>query len=165
MKWDALEGGTRVPAIVRWPAVVPAGRESDEIIAAIDILPTLAHACDIDLEVISNDRPKIDGVNVLETLIGKEDVEHPRMDLLYWHGSKGFHAIRVGDWKLFLNRKDAQMPDGSGEGTGAALFNLADESDEMTDVSADYPERVQEMKAQAERRLAEIKTQVIPLGE
>jgi hypothetical protein len=35
----------------------------------------------------------------------------------------------------------------------------------MTDVSADYPERVQEMKAQAERRLAEITTQVIPLGE
>jgi len=41
-KWSAREGGTRVPCIVRWPGVIPAGRECDRLIAAIDLFPTLA---------------------------------------------------------------------------------------------------------------------------
>ena len=34
-KWSALEGGTRVPGIINWPGVVPAGQESDALIAAM----------------------------------------------------------------------------------------------------------------------------------
>ncbi|HCQ33307.1 MAG TPA: arylsulfatase, partial [Verrucomicrobiales bacterium] len=48
-KWSALEGGTRVPCLLRFPGVLPAGKESDALISAIDLLPTLAHACSIDL--------------------------------------------------------------------------------------------------------------------
>ena len=92
-----MEGGTRVPCIIRWPGTIPAGKESNQLIAAIDILPTLSHACGIDLKTVSKNSPVIDGVNVLDTLTGKADASHPRKDLLYWHGKTGFHAIRVGD--------------------------------------------------------------------
>ena len=151
-----------MPCIVRWPGVIPAGQESDALIAAIDILPSLSHACGIDLKTVSKGSPTIDGVNVWDTLIGKKDTPHPRKDLLYWHGAKGFHAIRVGDWKLFPNGKDAKLPKGK---AGPALFNLADEPNEMTDLSAKYPEKVKEMQEVAKKRLADIKEGIIPLGE
>ena len=161
-KWSALEGGTRVPCIVRWPGVIPAGQESDQLIAAIDLLPTLCHASGIKLNAISKGSPTIDGVNVWETLIGKKDAAHPRKDLLYWHGSDGLQAVRVGDWKLFLGRGGAELEP---NGTGPVLFNLANELDERTDLSAEHPERVKAMQALAEKRLAEIKASIIPLAE
>ncbi len=168
LKWDALEGGTRVPCIVRFPGVIPAGRESKELIAAIDILPTVSHACGIDLKKFTTGSPKIDGVNVWETLKGTPGVSHPRKDLLYWHGMNGFQAIRVGDWKLFLDRRGAKLPrqGGGKRGTGGpALFNLATDVEERTDLSARHPEKVREMRELAERRLADINSNIIPLGE
>jgi arylsulfatase A len=161
-KWHSLEGGTRVPCIVRWPGVIPAGQESDALTAAIDILPSLSHACGIDLASVSKGVPKIDGVNVWDTWIGKKDAVHARKDLLYWHGKDGFHAIRSGEWKLFLARDGAQLPPG---GTGPALFHLTDDVDETTDVSADYPEKVKELTALAKKRLADVEHDILPLGK
>lgn len=160
-KWSALEGGTRVPCLVRWPGFIPRGKECGALIAAIDLLPTLSHACGIDLRSISKGSPVIDGVNVWGTLTGLSNSEHPRTDLLYWHGADGFQAIRVGDWKLFHKRRNAQLP---GDGDGPVLFNLAEGVDEMTDLSAMFPERVKAMQALAEKRLAEIGKNIIPLG-
>jgi len=41
-KGQLWEGGIRVPAIVRWPGVVPAGAVSDAPVRAIDLMPTIA---------------------------------------------------------------------------------------------------------------------------
>jgi arylsulfatase A-like enzyme len=176
LKWDALEGGNRVPCIVRWKGRIPPGRESDALIGAIDLLPTLCHACGIDLRAKSKGSPVIDGVNVWDTLLGRK-VDHPRKDLLFWHGMGQFHAIRVGDWKLFLNRQAAARQNkrnsaetnrrlaALGRGKGPVLFNLAEEPNETTDLSARYPERAKEMQALAEKRLADIKGNVVPLAQ
>jgi arylsulfatase A len=161
-KWGSLEGGTRVPCIVRWPGVIPAGKESNQLIGAIDFLPTLSHACGIDLKAVSNNSPVIDGVNILDTLTGKVGVSHQRKDLLYWHGKSGFHAIRVGDWKLFLNREGAELPNDTG--SGLVLINLANDDEELTDLSRKFPEKVQEMQVLAKKRLANIKAHTLPLG-
>lgn len=37
------EGGIRVPGIVRWPGVLPAGRVIDEPTSLMDIYPTVVH--------------------------------------------------------------------------------------------------------------------------
>jgi arylsulfatase A-like enzyme len=161
-KWSALEGGTRVPCIVRWPGVIPGRQVSDALIAAIDLLPTLSHACGIDLNSITNGRPVIDGVNVWPALIGQKDAPHLRTELLYWHGADGFQAIRVGDWKLFPNRKHANL---KGGGSGPALFNLADDIGETTDLSAKFSDKVQRMQKLANQRLSAINSRVIPLGK
>jgi arylsulfatase len=162
LKWSALEGGTRVPCIVRWPGVVPGGQVSDALVAAIDLLPTLSFACGIDIGAVSKGSPVIDGVNVWATLLGNTDKPHPREDLLYWHGSNGFQAIRVGNWKLFLDRGDTEL---KGPGKGPALFNLAEDVAEMTDLSEKFPDRVRAMQELAEKRLADINRSIIPLGE
>jgi arylsulfatase len=162
LKWSALEGGTRVPCIVRWPGVVPGGQVSDALVAAIDLLPTLSHACGIDLDAVSKGSPVIDGVNVWPTLIGDKTKPHARKDLLYWHGANGFQAIRVGDWKLFLDRTGTEL---EGQGKGPALFNLAEDVAETTDLSDKFPDRVRAMRELARKKLADINRSIIPLGE
>jgi arylsulfatase A-like enzyme len=160
LKWSALEGGNRVPCIVRWPGVIPAGRTSAEITAAIDLLPTLAHACGIDLAKITSGTPKIDGVNVWDTLTVKPSSRHARTDLLYWHGWGVLQAIRVGDWKLYLDLVK-EVP---GTSEGPVLVNLVDDPAEQTNLSDKHAERVQSMKTLALERLADIEANGIPLG-
>ena len=163
MKWDALEGGTRVPCIVSWPGIIPASHVSDALIAAIDWLPTLASGCGIDLHsLLSREYPKIDGINVLETLTANPEASHARKDLLYWHGAEGFHAIRVGKWKLFPKANDADLPK---ENQGAALFDLSNDPQERNNISHQHPERVQKMQALAKKRLKDISDNFIALEE
>ena len=84
---------------------------------------------------------------------------HIRNDLLYWHGSKGFEAIRVGDWKLFPKRVGAELT-----GNGPALFHLTKDIEEKNDLSQLHPDRVKSMQNLANQRLAEIRAKFIPLG-
>lgn len=162
MKWSALEGGNRVPCIVRWPGKVPAGIERKEIIASIDILPTLSQVCGIELGSEIENAQVVDGQNVWGTLAGQKGFQHPRNELLFWHGMNGFHAIRVGKWKLFLEAKGAQL---KGKANGAILFNLDQEKGEKTDLSSKYPEKVIEMRKLAEEKLADIKNRSMPFGK
>ena len=43
-KGTALEGGFRVPCIIRWPGKVPAGKLSNEIVSGLDWFPTFVAA-------------------------------------------------------------------------------------------------------------------------
>jgi len=160
LKWSSMEGGTRVPCIIRWPGVIPSGRESGELTAAIDLLPTIAAGCGIDLANISKGIPKLDGVNVWETLIGKNETPHPRKDLLYWNGWAKPEAIRVGEWKLYL--KPVKGIEGSKQ--GPVLINLREDPAEETNLADEYPAKVEQMKALAEKQLAEIEQNSIPIG-
>ncbi|MFT7640568.1 MAG: arylsulfatase A [Pirellulaceae bacterium] len=160
LKWSSLEGGTRVPCIVRWPGVIPAKLESDELTTAIDLLPTLAHACGIDLKTTAEASPKIDGVNVWNTLINNKNAVHARTNLLYWNGWAKLEAIRVGQWKLFLrNIKEVQ-----GSDKGPVLIDLKKDPAETTNLAQDHPEKVIEMQALANKLVADIEANSIPLG-
>jgi arylsulfatase A-like enzyme len=160
LKWSSLEGGTRVPCIVRWPGVIPAKGESDELTAAIDLLPTLAHACGIDLQKISKASPQIDGVNIWNTLIGKKNAVHARTNLLYWNGWAKLEAIRVGEWKLFLSK----VKEISGSEKGPVLIHLKKDPAEKTNLAEDHPDKVKAMQALAKKLVADIEANNIPLG-
>ena len=43
-KGSVYEGGIRVPAVIRWPGVLPAGKKLDQLTTAHDLFPTLATA-------------------------------------------------------------------------------------------------------------------------
>ncbi len=160
LKWSSLEGGNRVPSIVRWPGVIPAGHVSDELTAAIDVFPTLAHACGIELTRVTPGSPKIDGVNVWNTLIDKPDNRHARTELLYWDGWSVPQAIRVGDWKLYFDQVK-ELPDSS---DGPVLINLREDTAEQTNLSDKHPQKVRDMKELARQRLADIQSNAVPLG-
>jgi arylsulfatase A-like enzyme len=43
-KGSVYEGGIRVPAVIRWPGVLPAGKKLDQLTTVHDLFPTLATA-------------------------------------------------------------------------------------------------------------------------
>ena len=158
-KWSALEGGNRVPCIIKCSSKSKGGGVYNKTVSAMDILPSLAYACGIDISERSTDVPPIDGINLWDELTGKKAEAEGRPDLLFWHGADGFQAIRMGAWKLFLNRRDAEL-----SGEGPALFKVKDDIKERNDLSKLFPAIVTKMKGVASQRLESIQKRSIPLG-
>lgn len=67
MKRFPYEGGHRVPGIVRFPGVIPAGIESDILFNGTDFLPTF---CNLAGAPVPKDRP-IDGINAFDAFLNK----------------------------------------------------------------------------------------------
>ena len=93
MKGELLEGGLRIPAIVRWPGRIAAGSVSDQVMISMDWMPTLLAA--------TGNQPDPgyppDGESLLPTLTGRAS-PHPRK--LFWRFKAGAQrAVRDGDWK------------------------------------------------------------------
>jgi hypothetical protein len=80
-----FEGSMRVPAIIRWPDRIPAGRVTQEILAAYDWLPTLAAMIGRS-DLVPTDRP-IDGVDASDFLLGDDETTGRKVVL--FHGPDG----------------------------------------------------------------------------
>lgn len=93
MKNELLEGGIRIPAIVRWPGRVWAASTSDQVMATMDWLPTLLAAAGTQPDPA---HPP-DGDNILPILTGQVQ-PHPRK-LFFRYRPANQRAVREGDWK------------------------------------------------------------------
>lgn len=99
MKPNVFEGGLRVPAMVRWPAMLPQATAVDAMVHFCDWLPTLTAAAGI------TDRPSLplDGVNVLPVLRGESGAVITKR---FWQYNRYEPvascnaAMRDGPWKL-----------------------------------------------------------------
>lgn len=108
MKQDVLEGGIRVPAFLRWPAGLPAGRVEQQMLHACDWLPTLLAACGIE----SENPLALDGVDALAKLRGAEQALPAQRFWQYNRYDPVPHcnaAMRDGPWKLYWPRVAAAM--------------------------------------------------------
>ncbi len=92
-KFDAWEGGHRIPFIARWPGHIPSGSESSALISNIDLMATLAAVTDQKLE--SDEGP--DSFNLLPALTGSETI-HVRDHLLIAPARKTHLSLREADW-------------------------------------------------------------------
>jgi arylsulfatase A-like enzyme len=93
MKTELLEGGLRIPAIVRWPGRVAAGSLSDQPMISMDWMPTLLSAAGLAPD------PSFppDGDNLLPILSGEKRMYSRK---LYWRFKAGSQrALRDGDLK------------------------------------------------------------------
>ena len=162
LKWDALEGGTRVPSIVSWPGQLPPGRTLKTLMAAIDVLPTLVEACHLTLPSPSFPAlSSLDGVSQWSVMTG--DLSGPlRHELLYWHGQKGLQALRQGRWKLFPKAMDAGLESLS---QGAVLFDLEQDPGEEKDLALSHPARVEAMLLRYHQYEADLESRAIGLGK
>jgi arylsulfatase A-like enzyme len=103
------EGAFRVPTVVRWPAQIPAGVVSNEIVQHHDWLPTfLAMAGEPDvMEKLRKGhqaagktfKVHIDGYNLLPYLTGKE-AKSPRPGFIYFDDDGDLVALRFDNWKV-----------------------------------------------------------------
>ncbi|MGI4806905.1 MAG: sulfatase family protein [Janthinobacterium lividum] len=92
-KTELLEGGLRVPALVCWPARIPAGQVSGQVTANMDWLPTLLTACG----TAPDPAFPPDGMDLLPHLTAGAAVVERQ---LFWrYKSLWQRAARIGDWK------------------------------------------------------------------
>jgi arylsulfatase A-like enzyme len=92
-KGELLEGGIRVPNIMRWPGKIKAGSVSEQVNISMDWLPTLLAAAG----GAPDPAYPSDGENLLPVFMGKAPA-HERK--LYWRFRVGSQrAIRDGNWK------------------------------------------------------------------
>jgi arylsulfatase A-like enzyme len=105
-KGTALEGGFRVPCIIRWPGKVPAGKVENSIISGLDWFPTFVAAAgnpNIAEELTKgkqlgdrNYKVHLDGYNQMDLIMGKGLSK--RNEIFYFTEST-LSAVRIGDYK------------------------------------------------------------------
>jgi len=126
------EGGVRVPMIASWPGKIKAGTVSNHISAFWDVMPTM---CDLaGIKIPEN----TDGISFLPELKGQKQKEH---GYLYWEFPEtgGQQAVRIGKWKgIRQNILKGNLK--------VELYDLETDLQELTDVSAKYPEIVKRME-------------------
>lgn len=138
LKRNTHEGGIRIPFIARWPGKIKPGTVSDLMFAFYDLMPTFCDVAGIKNYEEKYRNPQLendyfDGISIYPTLTGEgEQVQH---DHLYWE----FHetnmiGVRKGNWKLVVKN-----------GT-CSLYDLATDLHEDHDLSASYPNVVNELK-------------------
>jgi arylsulfatase A-like enzyme len=127
-KGELLEGGIRVPLLVRWPKEIKAGQQSDQVTISMDWLPTLLEAAQ------SRPHPDYpsDGMSILNALRGGGNIERT----LYWrYKANDQAAMRDGKWKyLKLGGKEH-------------LFDIAADQREQADLQTKEADRFGAMRA------------------
>ncbi len=138
-KMSTYEGGQRVPTIMWGPGRIPAGTQTDEIAATIDLLPTIAKLAGAILET----RGPIDGLDISDLIHGK--APSPRSEFLYYNKSGGLDGLRQGEWKLRVSQNRNKKKT-------VELYNLIEDIGEKTNLAQSHPDRVVAMV----KRMAQI---------
>jgi arylsulfatase A-like enzyme len=93
-KTELLEGGLRIPSIVSWPARIPQGRTSDQVMISMDWMPTVLAAAGLSPDPSAAP----DGLNLLPHLTANAA---PAPRTLYWrYKANAQRAMRDGDMKF-----------------------------------------------------------------
>ena len=115
--FTALEGGIRVPFMIRWPGKIEAGRISNEIVHGVDLYATLARFSGAK---VPTDRP-IDSIDQSEFFLGKSE-KSMREGFPIWCADR-LMAVKWRNWKLHFYRQDT-MFDPPVKNPVPTIFNL-----------------------------------------
>lgn len=143
-KGTTMEGGMRVPMIIRWPGKVPAGSSCSELTTTMDFLPTFCA-----ITGAKGPSLPIDGYDIQPLIYGTENASTP-YEVFYYYRRRQLQAVRSGDWKYHLELGETHLnwttPVPLSEGRPAKLVNLASDLQETTDLSNQYPDVLKKMK-------------------
>ena len=128
-KMDLLEGGIRVPYLVRWPARVEAGGATSQLVMTMDWVPTLLEAAGV---APHPDYP-LDGESLLRVLQAPGSTFERE---LFWRMNfRNQRALRAGRWK-YLRTEDGEF-----------LYDLATDPRERANRAPRDPARLEAMRA------------------
>jgi arylsulfatase A-like enzyme len=148
-KAQMLEGGIRVPFIMKWPGHVPADKVYAQPVVSMDIHATALAAAGwkepVAKDGAKGDAVQLDGRDLLPFVGAKvDDAASGKAgphDALFWRMGNQW-AVRKGDWKLVSTLAQRR--------TGAAatpqLYNLREDIGEANDLAAKMPEKVAELR-------------------
>lgn len=122
-----LEGGIRVPFLIKWPGKLKPNSTYDLPISTLDLLPTFYVAAGGNYAKLGD----IDGVDLAPFLTGMTK-ERPHQ-IMYWKKDARC-VVREGDWKFL------RFPDRPAE-----LYRIDLDISEQNNLAAQYPERIKTM--------------------
>lgn len=128
-KADVYEGGIRIPLIARWPGKIKAGKETDQICAFWDFMPTFA---DLAQTKPASDT---DGISIMPALTGKPE-KQKQHEYLYWEHACKQQAVRFNDLKGIRKKPDGEIE----------LYNIKLDPQEKNNIAKGYPEIVEHVK-------------------
>lgn len=120
-KTELLEGGIRVPTLLRWPTVLQP-QVSEQVTITMDWLPTLLAAAGVAPDATYPP----DGENILPVLQGQQP---PHERTLFWrYKSQEQRAVRQGRWK-YLKINEHEF-----------LFDVEDDARERANLRHKHPD-------------------------
>jgi arylsulfatase A-like enzyme len=136
---------------MRWPNHIPAATVSNEPIAAIDIMPTIAKLTEAKLST-----NKIDGKDISDLMFAKPNAKSPH-DAIYYYFVNELQAVRSGKWKLHLPHKYRTLNGRKGNTDGTpikynypntplSLYDLSIDIGEKNNVADKHPDIVKRLK-------------------
>ena len=128
-KATVFEGGIRTPACINWPGVLPQNLKCQQVISAMDILPTVSAALNID---VNNVKP-LDGLNRWGQIMGNEADITPDSLVIIGPDPASKAAVLHDEWKLVEDRQNIE------------LFKINEDPTESVDISNENPEIVQQL--------------------
>jgi arylsulfatase len=116
-KGTALEGGFRVPCILRWPGKVQAGVIDNSIVSGLDWFPTFVAAAgnpNIVGELLEGKdlggttyKVHLDGFNQLDFITGKSP---SKRNEIFYFAETTLGAVRIGDYKYrFIDQPEGWL--------------------------------------------------------
>jgi arylsulfatase A-like enzyme len=125
------EGGVRVPAIVRWPGQVPAGKTSGEIVHMTDVFPSVLAAVGSQPQA----EWKVDGQNLLDVWRGT--AKSPPRTLFWEWRVEGYNQVAAmrGNLKLVITGN-----------TSPELYDVVNDPGEMRSLHAEHPKLVKQLQ-------------------
>ena len=140
-KDNLYEGGTRMPAVFRWPGKIPAGVKSEQPMVVYDLFPTLVDALNIPTRL----NTPFDGESLWDVLqTGKTRARKTDMII----GTGITYSIHAGEYKLVHSNINKNTPNSPPE--LVELFKIYEDPYEKTNVASEYPDVVDTLIAKSE---------------
>ncbi|MEM9142471.1 MAG: arylsulfatase [Bacteroidota bacterium] len=153
-KGSEYDGGHRVPMIIRWPkGGLAGGKKLNELMAHVDLLPTLAKLSGIAF----TPKKKLDGADASLYLRGKAKLPERFLvtdtQRVQWLKKGKKSCVMKGHWRLV---------------NGKELYNIADDHGQENNIAVEHPDLVSEMNTFYNQWwddvMQEAKFSYIPLG-
>ena len=143
-KGSYLEGGHRVPFLVKWPGTIKPNSISNATICTTDFMATCAEIINYDFK----DNEAEDSFSMIPLLTNEGDYLR---EVTIHHDKYGVFAIRKGDWKLIVSPNSGIMASGATKKhkdvtAEEILYNLQKDVKERNNVADQFPEKVKELK-------------------
>jgi arylsulfatase A-like enzyme len=141
-KGDTFEGGIRVVSVMRWPGQVPAGKQLEQIMTAMDVFPTLADAAGIEKQ----NSFSLDGGSLWPAISAGKPA--PREDYVFFASETPIYGhfnltVFNDEWKLVQEVDQEQLT----TTVTSHLFRVAEDPNEYNNLAAAHPDVVEKLAA------------------
>lgn len=141
-KFSMFEGGIRVPAIIRFPGVVPADQVRDQACIEMDWFSTIAALTG------SKVTEKVDGKSLMPVIL--DDKALSQHGVFYWqvgeyNDQNSQWAVRSGPWKLIGNANEPSSDGKKNNIEKLFLVNLDQDIEEQNNLAASNSQKLYEL--------------------